>query len=334
MLYEIKQDEKDYLQQVKSIKLYDIDWKEKDLENIISKNIPLFIPENQLMILAQERQHQEEADILALDKNGALFIFELKRWESTKENILQVLRYGQIFGQYDYASLQNIFRKYQKDENLSLDEKHFNHFNEVIENKLEKTRFNQDQHFVVITNGIDLDTLNAVKYWKEKGLQIDCLPYKLYRLDENIFLEFNSFNPQNEVIIDEDMGFFVVNTNITWSDVNYREMLDQEIAAAYGDRRFGIKRIKKNNEVFLYHNRVGIIAHGKAISEPIEEGEKMYVKLKFNWKIDPNAQADQAVGASEINQKLNSGYSFRQTVFAIPKDMADTIKEIKKSKTA
>ena len=45
MLFEIKQNDKDYLSQVRSIKLSDINWTEKDLENIISKNISLFIPE-------------------------------------------------------------------------------------------------------------------------------------------------------------------------------------------------------------------------------------------------------------------------------------------------
>lgn len=97
-----------------------IGWKEVDLENLIAKNMAKLIPQNQLMVLFQERQWQEEADIYALDKKGDLYIFELKRWESQKEHILQVLRYGQIYGQYSYEQLQEMLQKYEKVSTLNL----------------------------------------------------------------------------------------------------------------------------------------------------------------------------------------------------------------------
>ena len=56
------------------------------------------------MTIFTERKGKEEPDILALDKNGDLYIFELKRWGSDQENLLQVLRYGQLFaGVYCYS---------------------------------------------------------------------------------------------------------------------------------------------------------------------------------------------------------------------------------------
>ena len=334
MIFEISKTDKDYLQQVNSIRLADINWLEKDLENLISNNIFLFVPENQLMIISQEKAFQEQADILAIDKEGTLFIFELKRWESTKENLLQVLRYGQIFGQYSYENLQNLLRSYRKDYDLNLSEKHFEYFKDQIDKPLNHNEFNKNQHFVVITNGIDFDTLNSVKYWKEKGLKIDCLPFRAYKLHDKHFLEFSSFNPQNEVIISDFTGYFIVNTNITWSDENYREMLSENKAAAYGSRRYGIKRIKKGDEVFLYHNGVGVVAFGKAIGTPIEieDDEEIYVKLDIKWKVDPIKNPSAAVGAWEINKELKAGYGFRQTVFAITKEMSDAIKKLKKNK--
>ena len=38
----------------------------------------------------------------------------MKRWGSNKENILQVLRYGQLFGPSDYEELNNLYKKYVK----------------------------------------------------------------------------------------------------------------------------------------------------------------------------------------------------------------------------
>jgi hypothetical protein len=334
MIYEISKEDKDYLQQVKSICLSDIEWLEKDLENLISNNIFLFILENQLMVISQEKSFQEQADILALDKDGTLFIFELKRWESTKENLLQVLRYGQIFGQYSYQKLEDLLRKYMKDASINLASKHYDYFKEKeqIENPLNNNEFNRNQHFVVITNGIDFGTLNAVRYWKEKGLKIDCLPFRVYQLHDKFFLDFDSFNPQNEVIITEYSDVYVVNTNWTWSDKNYKEMLEQEKAAAYGSRRHGIKKIKKGDEVFLYHSGVGIIAYGKASSSPNEVNEEIYVKVPFKWKVNPIEKPQSAISAWEINQELKAGYSFRQTVFSISKEMSDAIKKLKKNK--
>ena len=61
-----------------------------------------------------ERPRQEEPDILAIDRNGDLYILELKRWSSDKENLLQVLRYGQLYGSSNYDELNELFQKYSK----------------------------------------------------------------------------------------------------------------------------------------------------------------------------------------------------------------------------
>jgi len=299
MLFEIKENDKTFISQLKTIRFSDINWSEKDLENLISSNISSFIPENQLMLLSQERPFQEEADILALDMNGTLYIFELKKWASYKENLLQVLRYGQIFGQYDYYRLESMLRKYMKDDTINLTEKHLEYFKERRTEKLEINLFNKEQRFVVITNGVDFETLNAVKYWKDKGSKIDCLPYRIYQSESKIYFEFSTFNPENEIIVNEDSEFYIVNTNITWSNENYKEMLSENKASAYGNRRYGIKRIKKNDEVFLYHNGVGVVAYGKAIDNPVETpDEEIYIKVNFKWKVDPDSEPKAAVSAS------------------------------------
>src|SRR6202011_2111772 len=80
-------------------------FKEKDLEDILAKRLELVLQEDQLLVISQERKWQEEADILALDESGTLYIFEIKRWQSDKSNLLQVIRYGQIFGHYDYGAI-------------------------------------------------------------------------------------------------------------------------------------------------------------------------------------------------------------------------------------
>ncbi len=97
--------------------------KEKDIEDFLQSRLNEVVSEDQLMLIGQERSWQEEPDLLAFDKNGQLYIFELKRWESEKENILQVMRYAQIFGRCTYVELQDLARRQQRLEG-DLKEKH------------------------------------------------------------------------------------------------------------------------------------------------------------------------------------------------------------------
>ena len=197
MLFYLNNADRTKIKSVKPSTFADLGWAEKDLENLISTNITRLIPENQLMVLFQERPFDEAADIYALDKKGDLYIFELKRWKGYQENILQVLRYGQIYGQYSYEQLQDLLRKYKNLPGIDLSEKHFEYFKELLDSKLNPHEFNRVQHFVVITNGTDLDTLNAIKYWEEKGLKIESIIYRIYNVGNEIIFEFNPYNPEN-----------------------------------------------------------------------------------------------------------------------------------------
>ncbi len=67
----------------------------------------------------QSRSWQEKPDLMAVDKNGNLFIFALKAWESQSSNLLQALRYGQIHGAMKCPEL-DAWRKKTTDPSLSL----------------------------------------------------------------------------------------------------------------------------------------------------------------------------------------------------------------------
>lgn len=69
---------------------------ERGLQDILFWSLDRLLPDDELLLVAQSRQWQEEPDLMALDKEGNLYIFELKAWESRSENLLQALRYGQI----------------------------------------------------------------------------------------------------------------------------------------------------------------------------------------------------------------------------------------------
>lgn len=71
---------------------------ERALQDILFRSLDRLFPDDEMILLMQSRRWQEEPDLMAVDKKGNLVIFELKAWESHSPNLLQVLRYGQIYG--------------------------------------------------------------------------------------------------------------------------------------------------------------------------------------------------------------------------------------------
>ena len=310
------------------------DLKEKDIENFLRSRLAEIVSEDHLMLIGQERSRQEEADLLALDKEGVLYIFELKRWESNSENILQVMRYGQIYGRYSYYELEVLARKQQKLDG-SLRQKHREYFD--LGEALQESQFNQDQVFVLVTNGIDSDTISAVDFWSRKGIRIKCSPYRIYNVGGAPYIQFDTYNPDGEVIPEKNTRYFVVNTNKTYMQVAWKDMFGdfkKGKASAYYGRKKSICNISKGSVVYLYHTQTGVIAKGVATSKHTQTdydgdiGEEFYIPLDYCWALRENEWDSKAVAAWEINKKLSTSHRFRQTVFTITKRMSEAIDSI------
>ena len=334
MLFYIDKTNKTQLETIKQTTLLGVGWSELDLETLLTTHLPRVIPENQLMVFFRERRGNAEADIYALDRNGILHLFELKAVGSNPDNIMQIFRYGQAAGQYDYDRMEKLYRYYSKDQSLILKDQHQKYFD--LKETMDIKDFNAKQKFILVTNGNDIDTLKAIRYWQDMKIDIEIIIYRVYAIENKTVLEFNPYNPEREPIVELSEGYYVVNTNLTYSKVNYREMLNKPKAAAYYDRKYGITNLKKGIIVYLYHVGLGVIAKGK-VKGPYQKApydldidEEYYVDLDLEWKYDPDiaTERDKSIKAWEINNAMGASYRFRQTVFAIPEDMAKVIDEI------
>ncbi|MFQ5965000.1 MAG: hypothetical protein ACE5KZ_12045 [Candidatus Scalinduaceae bacterium] len=198
------------VEKVKEISLSSSNLEEKDLENIISKRIEELVRTDQLMVIMQERRRQEEPDIIAIDQEGALYIFELKRWEGRSENLLQALRYGQKFGRYNYDKLNWFFQSYRhgKGESLELQQAHEEFYD--LDAPINKDRFNNNQHFVIVTNGLDYDTWDAIAYWKNKGINITAQIYRVFKIEDKLFIDFDPYGPILDAPKQPESGLFVI----------------------------------------------------------------------------------------------------------------------------
>jgi hypothetical protein len=134
----------------RTLRLQSFNLNERHLQEILFKSLDRLFSDDELIMIMQSRQGPEEPDIMAVDQHGALYIFELKAWESQPSNLLQVLRYGQIFGSSKYADLDAWFKK-STDPTQSLLKAH----KALFEVELKADEFNRRQIFVVVTNGLD-----------------------------------------------------------------------------------------------------------------------------------------------------------------------------------
>ncbi|MDD3473148.1 MAG: hypothetical protein PHS86_10210, partial [Syntrophaceae bacterium] len=299
---------------------------ERDLQGILFNYLERIFPEDELLMIMQSRKWQEEPDLMAVDKNGHLFIFELKQWESQNLNLLQVLRYGQLFGASKYDDLDALYQRVTNPSS-SLKVAHEAKFG----SNLVEEMFNQKQVFVVMTNGLDYKTREAIQYWRSCGLDIRPWVYRLYpgKSANDFLIEMSVFRVDDNPYEDIAQGYYLLNTNFRNNPIDHNDMLSNHKAAAYFDPwKKKIERLSKGDFVFLYQSGVGIVAlgstDGKLIKamyqgDPIHPEEEYYMTL-LNFKtVAP------PLTASEIKQLTGVGTAFRQTMCGLNADDGKTI---------
>lgn len=238
----------------------DFGLREKDLENLVASNLLETLFEgSRLMPIYQEVQRQAVADIYALNADGDLVIFELKRSTASYDAVQQVLRYAQDAAHWSYKKLEAKFRSYA-DVDISLTQAHKEAFD--LEEALETRQINNRQHLYVIGSAADSRLIRSVDYWKKQGLKIDFIPYRLYQIAGEVYFEI--FAPPYDTHQNPaDLKGVLFDTNRKDSDECLWEMMDGSYVAAYGDAKRFINRLLPGDYVFYSHKYKGIVAAGR-----------------------------------------------------------------------
>ena len=304
---------------------------ELDLQRLMSSHIQDFIYSNDLLTIFNERPRQEEPDILAIDRNGDLYILELKRWSSDRENLLQVLRYGQLYGSSNYDELNELFQKYSKS-NVELLEIHKQYFDLPDDKALRKSDFNMHQHFLIVTNGLDQNTVDAIRYWKNNGLSIDAIIYWVFEINGEHYIEFNMYSPI-EGYLEYEGNNYVLNTNYSNNKNHTDDMINEQKAAAYYPGwREKIGKLQRGDTVFLYKSGYGIIAYGIADGKLEKKDCDGYKDYEYYMHLDDFTVLKKPLSASKMKELTKQGFPFRTTMLYMSEECKDIImKEIKKN---
>ncbi|MBN2267655.1 MAG: hypothetical protein JW725_04965 [Candidatus Babeliaceae bacterium] len=298
-------------------KLQSFNITERDLQNILFRTLDRLLYDEELLLIMQSRNWQEEPDLMALDKDGRLYIFELKAWESRSVNILQVLRYGQMYGSSKYEELNGFFTKFD-DTGRSLKEAH----RDVFGVSIEEDKFNADQVFIVMTNGLDYRTRQAIQYWRSRNLDVRPWVYRVYQTNgDEMLLEISPFavsdNPFEDIT---GQGYYILNTDYRSAPKHHEDMLTNRKAAAYGWLwKHKIERLVKGDIVFLYQSGAGIVAVGKAsgVLEKRAHGDPPVPEDEYSMSLRAFTLLDSPLPAAEIKEVTGVDYRFMSTMFAL-----------------
>ncbi|MBL7092394.1 hypothetical protein ISS22_00325 [candidate division KSB1 bacterium] len=263
MLYKIGYDEQKKFASLSPIAFKDFvsfGKKEKELEDLIAKNIlEVLFEESSLMPIFQEESGQARADIYALNENGELVVFELKRGSAAHGAVHQALRYTEEAGQWSYSKLEKEYQAHVRT-NTELSKAHTEVFG--LNEELEFTQFNNKQYIVVIGSAADDSLISAVDYWKNQGLSIDFLPYRIYTIDGEHYFEFFAL-PYDKHLNPGFVKGVLFDTNRNYNPNSIWDMIEHSTIEAYGDSKRFVEHVSPGDIVFFSHKMCGVIAAAK-----------------------------------------------------------------------
>ncbi|MGK0619448.1 hypothetical protein [Meiothermus cerbereus] len=304
---------------------------EKDLEELIAASIlDVLFEDASLMPIFQERQYQAEADIYALNENGELIIFELKRGAAGEDAVHQALRYAQDAGQWTFSTLQNKYNQYiNSSTDLSL--AHKEAFN--LEHPLDAKEINKKQHLIIIGSAADDSLINAVDYWKHQGISIDFLPYRIYEINGEKYFEFFAL-PYDRHKNPSDVKGVLFDTNRSWDEESIWYMMENNRVAAFGDAKRFVEYVYPGDIVFFSHKWTGIVAAGRVKKGSIKapDDETLYRDVEFITPIPRKGQAIKAMPFGKVSEITGKSFFWARTIKVpyLSKDEADNLaKELK-----
>ncbi len=305
---------------------------EKELEDLLAQNLwDVLFEGSQLVPIRQERSWQPEADIYAINKQGDLVIFELKRAHADGGAVHQALRYCEKAGRSGYEKLEEMLRVYTSNKPVDLQQEHQSNFN--LEHPLDRSAFNRKQHLVIVGSAGDEELIRNVDYWKSKGISIEFVPYRVYKIGGEHYFEFFSL-PYDQHSNPGDTRGVIFDTNLRYDENSIWYMCEGNRVAAFGDIKGIVHSFNRGDVAFLFHKGHGIVAAGEVKSEVKEDGpDTMYRDLRWLTPKPVRSRELKFMTVSNIKQVLGHDFFWARTMktpFLREQEPAQLLAELKK----
>ena len=240
---------------------------EKHLEELLVNNLFSVFFDQPLLAFHQEVCGEPVADIYALNAQGDIIIFELKRDVAGHGALDQLLRYAGNAGLWSYKEIEaKYWARYNADKKVSLIEAHRKFFELEEDSKLREGDFNREQHLWVVGSAADTMLMQRIDYWKSKGISIDFFPYRIYDINNKAYLEFFA-KPYDYHLNPAERKGVLFDTNGSYDHGDgyecFREMAKASRISAYGERSDAVRCLNQNDYVFYSQVGKGVICAAK-----------------------------------------------------------------------
>ena len=291
------------------------------MENLLANHLQDFFSNPVLMPIFQERKWQEEPDLMALDENGTLYIFELKVDFVSDETVFQIIRYAQKFGMESYAKLDHFYQQWCKTTGspyTDLKTAHKDAFQ--LDSALLESQFNCKQKLILVGNAADGKLAQAVQYWQEKGLEIDFMPYRFYEIGGEMYFEFFA-KPFDICSFQSNQSKKGVLFDTNGKHNGLQSVLDmlqdkEKKISAYGKANRFVDWLKKDDYVLYYQVGYGVIAAGIVTDNVAEnlDGEERCRRVNLLTDMIWCEEDICAISPRELEELLGHGFFYANTI--------------------
>jgi hypothetical protein len=155
---------------------------EKDLESWLENNPDYILEDEKVLIIGRQVTTNlgSVIDLLGIDREGNVVVIELKRDQTPRETLAQILEYASFVEDLSYAQLEEISKEYLGEENLVLTDYHRSYFN-LQEG--EAVAFNKNQKLVIIGQSVTKEIRQTSSFLRKKGIEVFCMEFKYFKTE-------------------------------------------------------------------------------------------------------------------------------------------------------
>jgi len=184
-----------------------------------------------------------------------------------------------------------------------------------LESALQPSDFNRRQHLYVVGSAANEDLISAIEYWRRQGLSVEFLPYRIYDIDGQRYLEFFSI-PFDRHRNPASIKGVLFDTNRSYDEDAIWAMMEKRRVAAYGDVKRVVEYLNPRDVVFFYHKWVGVVAAAEILPGPPKyDGEdEEYRDVRFLTSVPSRGSELRAVTAAQVSQVTGKTFFWARTI--------------------
>ena len=173
----------------------------RDLQRLLRENISVIAPDT--LVIAEEFRGWDESrrriDLLGIDRDANLVVFELKRTEDGGHMELQAIRYAAMVSTMTFDQAVDAFDRYLD----TIGKEEMDARTEILNfldlDEPDEDAFAQDVQIVLVSDEFSLELTTSV-LWLERAIDIRCVRLQFYDLDGRVLVDVQQIIPLTEAV--------------------------------------------------------------------------------------------------------------------------------------